>query len=297
MTLSEIQSQLKTPDNARRIRELTTPPLIAWQTLAMMVVCFGVFFGAVVLAVTDRIPLWAGALINGAIGYLIFSVVHDAIHRAVSRNGRLNDWIGQIGLIPFAPMVTLGLFRWGHIQHHQHASGPKDPDRWCFEGPKWLLPLRWMFIDAWYAYFVIVSGDKTAYRHLRPTLFAAGLTAAVFALLIAQGYGWDVFFLWFVPSRLTQLTLGFAFFWLPHEPHDVSQAENFTRATTVRQGLEWLMSPLLQYQNYHLVHHLFPRTPFFRNGEMWRLLEPVLRRYELAIQHDFAIKPTIYPGR
>lgn len=296
MTLGEIQRELRTADNAARIRALTRAPRLAWQTLAMMVACLAVFWSSVALAVSGAIALWAGAIVNGLVGYLIFSVVHDAIHRAVSSNTRLNDALGQIGLLSFTPMVSLSLFRWGHIQHHQHASGPKDPDRWCFEGPKWLLPVRWMFIDLWYFIFVLKSGDKLAYKFLRPTLVMAGATLTVFAVLTWYGWGWAVFWLWLVPSRITQLLLGFAFFWLPHEPHDTPQAENFTRATTIRQGWEWLMSPLLQYQNYHLIHHLFPRTPFFRNGRLWLLLEPELRKRDLAIQHDWGIAPRIYPG-
>jgi fatty acid desaturase len=79
-------------------------------------------------------------------------------------------------------------------------------------------------------------------------------------------------------------------------PHDTVQADNFTRATTVREGFEWLFGPALQYQNYHLIHHLYPMTPFYNNYKVWKLLEPELRQKELAIQHDFAIHPTIYPA-
>lgn len=199
MTLSEIQRQLKTDDNAQRLRELTQTPFLAWQTAMMMVVCLGVFFTTVVLAVLDRIPLWAGALINGLIGYLIFSVVHDAIHRCISSNQKLNDALGQFSLLAFSPMVSLSLFRWGHIQHHVHASGQRDPDRWCFEGRKWLLPVRWMFIDVWYFIFVVRSGDQVAYKHLKPTLAMTATTLTAFALLTYAGYGWEVLFLWFIP--------------------------------------------------------------------------------------------------
>ena len=115
--------------------------------------------------------------------------------------------------------------------------------------------------------------------------------------LVAKGYGLQVLMLWFLPSRLILLTLGFSFFWLPHVPHDTTQEENFTRATTVRQGFEWFLGPVLQYQNYHLIHHLYPMTPFYNNYKVWQLLEPELRKKDLAIQHDFDIVPVVYPGR
>lgn len=265
MTLSQIQAALRTPDSAERIRQITRTPSVAWPTIWMMLVCLSVFFTTIALAVIGSIPLWLGALINGLVGYLIFSVIHDSIHRSVSSNRKLNDALGQFSLLAFSPMVSLGLF-------------------------------RWMFIDLWYFIFVLRSGDTVAYKHLKPTLVMMSVTLTAFGVLTYLGFGLEVLFLWFIPTRITSLTLGFAFFWLPHEPHDTPQSQNFTRATTIREGWEWLMSPLLQYQNFHLIHHLFPRTPFFRNGEMWALLEPELRKRDLAIQHDFGIKPEIYFG-
>lgn len=93
-----------------------------------------------VLALTGVIPLWAGLIANSLLGYLAFSVAHDAIHRAVCRNTRVNDWIGQIAVLMIAPYVHLGLFRWGLVQHHRFAVSDKVPDR-VFRGPWWQLPL------------------------------------------------------------------------------------------------------------------------------------------------------------
>ena len=117
------------------------------------------------------------------------------------------------------------------------------------------------------------------------------------AVLVVYGYGPQLLMLWFIPSRAIFLALGFSFFWLPHVPHDTEQEQNFTRATTVRQGYEWLLGPVLQYQNYHLIHHLFPMTPFYNNYKVWQLIEPELRKRDLAIQHDFRIVPVVYPAR
>lgn len=111
--------------------------------------------------------------------------------------------------------------------------------------------------------------------------------------LVIAGYGIEVLMPWFIPSRLIQLVLGFSFFWLPHVPHDVTQEENFTRASTIREGHEWLLAPLLQCQHVHLIHHLYPTTPFYNNDRVWRLLEPALRQYDLAIQKGFAIRPVV----
>ena len=288
------QSYQLSPAQRADFKMLTSPPAIAWPTIIMLAAGWAVIITVNTLGVAGSLPLWACALINGVAGYMMFSAVHDSIHRAVSSNTQLNDWVGRLALVPLSLMAGLGLFRWGHIQHHRYSVSQQDPDRWTYQGPGWLLPIKWMLIDLWYFYVVITSHDKVAYKHLKPTLGATAISLTTIGLLIWAGYGIEVLMLWFIPSRIAALLLGFAFFWLPHEPHDVSQAEHFTRSSTIRVGYEWLMSPLLQYQNFHLIHHLHPRTPFYNNGKVWHLLEASLRKHELAIQEGFAIKPHLY---
>lgn len=280
-----------------QFKALTTPPQWAWPTILLMVVGWLVIIMSDVLGVQGLWPLWVCALVNGIAGYLMFSAIHDSIHRAVATNTTVNDWVGRIALLSLSPTTSIGLFRWGHAQHHRFSVSEQDPDRWTYEGPKWLLPLRWVTVDYWYLIEAIRSQDKVAKRHLKSALGSLIVTASLIVGLIWAGYGLEVLMLWYIPSRIAAGLLGFAFFWLPHESHEVSQAENFTRASTVRLGYEWLMTPLLQYQNYHLLHHLHPRTPFYQNGKLWRLLEGNLRRYDLSIQQGFAIRPEIYAGR
>ncbi|HKY91847.1 MAG TPA: fatty acid desaturase, partial [Nevskiaceae bacterium] len=284
-------------DPARRARfeSLTRTPRVAWPTVAIWVAVMTTYLGSDVLAVLGVIPLWAGMIANSVIGYLAFTVTHDAIHRSISTDARLNDGIGQSAVLLGAPYVNLKLFRWAHIRHHRFASGPLDPDV-VLHGAWWTLPFRWMFIDGFYLLYTLKHGDKVSRPYLVTSLWLAALCFAAIGVLVATGWGWHVLMLWLVPSRVIFLTLGFSFFWLPHVPHDTEQAHNFTRATTVRIGHEWLLGPALQNQNYHLIHHLFPMTPFYNNERVWRLVEPELRQKDLAIQHDFAIRPTIYPA-
>lgn len=280
------------------LRRLTQAPPLAWPTLLLFAGILVVFAIADSAALLGKLPLWIAMLINSVAIYWMFSVVHDSIHRSVSQNQALNDLIGRIAILMLSPVASLGLFRWGHIQHHRFASGAKDPDT-ILRGPWWSLPLRWMFIDTLYLIFTLQSarkGDKVAQRFVRPTLIATTLFVAALIALVVSGYGEQVLMLWFIPTRAAGLMLGFSFFWLPHLPHDVTQEENFHRATTVRLGWEWLLTPLLQHQNFHLLHHLYPGAPHYNNGPLWRLLEDDLRQHDLAIQHDFALHPVIHPG-
>lgn len=282
-------------EQSARFKRLTQAPGIAWPTVALWAVVLGVYLSSYVLAGVGRIPLWVGMVVNSVIGYFAFSIVHDSIHRAISTDARFNDFIGQTAVWLGAPYVDLRLFRWGHILHHRFTGGAKDPDQ-VLHGPAWSLPLRWLAIDLLYLIHSIRFGDKVSKPYLRRSLWLTAGTVAVFAALTVNGYFWHIVMLWFVPSRMIFLALGFSFFWLPHVPHDTPQDQNLTRATSIRLGFEGILTPALQYQNFHLIHHLYPTTPFYNNARVWRLLEPLLRQRDLAIQYGFAIRPVIHPA-
>ncbi len=61
------------------------------------------------------------------------------------------------------------------------------------------------------------------------------------------------------------------FDWLPHHGLGPSRERNdHFPSTRNRVGLERLLTPLMLYQNYHLVHHLHPVIPFHRYIAVWR---------------------------
>jgi fatty acid desaturase len=69
--------------------------------------------------------------------------------------------------------------------------------------------------------------------------------------------------------------LAFAFDWLPHVPHQSRERWQHTRAVLFPKPIRGLMDQLLLGQSYHLIHHLYPRVPFFR----YRAVFVRLRRY------------------
>ena len=77
--------------------------------------------------------------------------------------------------------------------------------------------------------------------------------------------------------------LAWWFDWLPHHGLEDTQRENRYRATRNRVGMEWLFTPLLLSQNYHLVHHLHPSVPFYRYIATWK------RNEEAYLERDAAI--------
>lgn len=281
------------PDDIRQeFRKLTAIPEIAWPTMILAITFISGMIALWALALTETIAPWICGVLAGLLGNWSFTIIHDGTHRSIAANKTLNDWVARITIALIVPWATLEMLRWAHAQHHRHTGGKLDPDLWS-QGPWWQLPFRWALIDVGYIIQILKHGDKTAYKHLRRTLVHMAVAIGIAALLTINGFGEQAFWMMLVPSRIALVGLGFTFFWLPHVPHDTEQSQNFTRASTIRLGHERFFNIALQYQNFHLLHHMYPTTPHYHNARLWHLLEPLLRERELAIQYGFAIHPDI----
>jgi len=230
--------------------------------------------------------------------YWFFAVIHDGVHRSIAKNKTFNDAVGQTAILLYAPYASIHLFRWAHMAHHRFTNDEGDPDIWS-HGSWWSLPFRWMTIDFYYGFRAMTSDDPAVQKVFRQSIPILVLGLGLIALLIAMGFGYEYLMLWFVPTRLAFLFIGYSFFWLPHahwpsEQHDLRQSKNITMATTLRLGNEKLMNTLYQYQNYHLVHHLWPTTPFYNNQRVYDLLEPEFQQRDLAIVKGFEATPTYH---
>lgn len=261
------------PVTVRRIPDPQEPvPLVAAPTAVLLLGGLGLWVASSVLFLVGGVPWWVTVPANAVAGYLLFTVSHDAAHHAASRVKWLNDLMGRLATPVFALHAAFPVWRFIHMQHHRftnHDDG-SDPDHWTMAGPAWQRPLRWLTIDyAYLAFYVRRVRDRRRAEQLEA---AAGVAVflAVYGGLLVTGDGVALLVLLVVPSRLTVLYLAWAFDYLPHHGLHHRPSEDRLKATRNRVGLERLVTPVLLYQNYHLVHHLHPRVPFYRYLAVWR---------------------------
>ena len=76
------------PARQTQLKSLTSAPALAWPTLVTWAVMTILYVGSTVLGVRGDIPLWLGLLVNSAVGYLTFTIIHDSLHRNISTNAR-----------------------------------------------------------------------------------------------------------------------------------------------------------------------------------------------------------------
>jgi len=248
-------------------------PKIAWPTVMLLVAAFAMFGLSTFAYVQGVLPLFWAILFNTIAAYLSFTPAHDASHNAVSTNRQINEWVGRVSTAALSPVPFFRIFRYVHMQHHRFTNDEtKDPDVYVATGPRWLLPLRWATLDLNYFYYyfkpsVFMGRPKSERREL---YLAVLFGVVVFAVVTLMG-GFEYYLLLFLlPTRITVIFLALTFDFLPHYPHQAHAKDEPFRCTSNRVGMEWLLTPVLLYQNYHLVHHLYPTVPFYRYLKVWK---------------------------
>jgi fatty acid desaturase len=249
--------------------------VLALPAAGVFLAGLGVFAGSTALALAGVWPLVVSIVPNAIASYLLFTVAHDASHRSLSRHEAVNVWLGRISLFFFAPHAGFRTWRFIHMQHHRftnHDDG-RDPDQYTHRGPRWQLPLRWLTIDVHYLRWYAPQLRARPRREQVELAVFWALFVAVVAAAVATGNAAALVALYLVPMRLAVMWLGFAFDYLPHNGLHLTPSEDRFKTTRNRVGRERLLSPLLLYQNYHLVHHLHPTIPFHRYIAVWRRAE------------------------
>lgn len=230
------------------------------------------------------IPITIISLIISTLScYAMFTVTHDSIHRAISKNVFINDTIGLISSMGLGPTTNWYAVKKNHLLHHAHTNDyEKDPDMWCSEkgpGGKKLMLFRWMTMDISYWYVFIT----TIHKYNLKLLFKMALYEIIPVGILYLGYQYnflDVLFqYWILPSRISIFMLAYLFDYLPHSPHETIKIEDKYK-TTVYLSAPWYIKPFLSllifYQNYHVIHHLEPRIPFYEYKKRWEQLNSTL---------------------
>lgn len=96
--------------------------------LAVVMVCVepvAVIWAAVWLA---HPVSWVAAFLLMGRAYARFaSLGHEAVHKTLFTNKKLNDWVGR-WILSYPSWVPFELYRRAHIDHHRDEMGPKEPD-------------------------------------------------------------------------------------------------------------------------------------------------------------------------
>lgn len=254
----------------RRIPNLAN----AWTVTSLWLSTIAIVVGAAWL---NTPWAWLVAFVLMGPQYARFaSLSHEAAHRLLFSNKRINDFVGR-WIVGYPAFVSTDLYRRGHMAHHKDEFGPNEPDMNLYNG----YPItsasmrRKLKRDAFGN-----SGWKNLKGLFRGLKFEGSRTHAVrilcaqlVLLAVCTAFGWPqlYFFLWFLPfmtewrviNRLRSIA-----------EHGGMQRSDDRRLTThtVKQSLlpSFFMVP---YNiGYHLSHHVDMGVPWRRLPQLHKEL-------------------------
>ncbi len=266
---------------------------LAWPTLMIAVVSIAGFIACTVLPLMGLMPIWLAAPLNVVFIFSGYVPVHEAIHNNLNGNVKslrwLNPLFGTICIFPLFHTFTMNAFI--HRQHHSFTNDPElDPDVWVkVERPLMIFWRTLTLVIGYNIYAVRVTrGKKGAGEFLlRAWIEQLAPVAAALAFAFA-GFGVEIVLVWVIPAIVAVMLLALVVDWAPHYKCRQGSAYDESNLMGAPRGiLGRVLTFMTYYQNYHLIHHLFPRVPFYNYERIWRRGGHVLRAEGARIYDGF----------
>jgi ferredoxin-NADP reductase/fatty acid desaturase len=262
---------------------------IAWGTVSLFVALVIAYVGLLSAIYSDSISLLTGMLISTLILYLGFTVVHEAGHGNIAHDVSwmkpIERFMGWTSTLLFF-IVPFGLFAKTHDYHHAFTNDPdRDPDHWV-RGDTWIeASLRALTLPLNYLVLMLTRFRKDpviASTHASSIGYFI-TTFSIAASLVIAGYGMELLMVGIIPIFLSSFILGMLFDWIPHTP---------TRQQGRYQNTRSYLFPGLKFltlgQNYHHIHHLYPRVSWYHYQRVFNLIRPALVKNNAPIEVLFS---------
>jgi len=261
---------------------------VCWKTVALAVATFSCWATSMYLYANGVVSRPVCFMISTFSCFVIFTPLHDAVHQAVSKDKSINNAIGHLSALPFA--LPMPLFRYVHLLHHRHNNNLiDDPDSWAGKGPQILLPLRWCTVILWYFHYMRsryqyeskLGEFSPAMQKMLRDFKGCLVLNFMLMVVVSLRFGDAVWYCWILPGFVASGFLMYLFDYVPHRPHKISDRENPFKATSITRGIfsiQELSVPMI-YQNYHLIHHLYPSQPVWNYQKIfWQHCEEFQQR-------------------
>jgi len=239
-------------------------------TFWLFVVAMGAWASGVAGYLFGPLPAAATIAINATAIYLLFTVMHDSMHRTAHESRFINDLLGRLSALSLT--ATMPIFRAVHYEHHSHTNDPeRDPDLIVNRRPRWALPFWCVAIVVEYRrhYF-----GRRMWRDRSDLIEAIAMECFLLGLIgvaVATGTFAMLAIVWLVPALIAVVVLGLCFDFLPHYPYSSRERYLDTRIYPGR-----ILNAFLLGQNYHLIHHLWTTIPWYRYQRVFGEIEDAL---------------------
>jgi ferredoxin-NADP reductase/fatty acid desaturase len=283
--MHNISQQLNAPQY-QKIWQEYMPKQFAWGTIALAGAVISGYCIVIPLALNSFIPYWLASIFCGYLAFASFTVGHEAGHGAIIRSGsnwkRCESVLGWLSTIPLLA-TSYRLFQKIHDRHHSFTNDPdRDPDYIPSDKGLFQLIIGLGIIPFRYNWLALTrfNQNKSMRDTYMPTLLFFLIVWGTLLALSLHGYATEVIFFCLLPLVIANTLLLTFFDYIPHYPHKSQDVHQATRMYPSR-----LLNLLLFGQNYHLIHHMYPKLPWYQYKSVYERIEPYLKQRNAAIDY------------
>ena len=265
---------------------------IAWPTIIIFFISAFVIITLQILYAKSQIHIIPHLIITSYFMYVMYTPLHEASHQNISgKNKRfrfLNPLFGFLSAAFYIHSYTQ--HTWSHLEHHKHANDEElDPD-YIMKGSNWpSIMARGFFILLIKDYFY-VRKEKLKNNDIAKVKMRIGtvesLVPIVIIVLLTNVFNlpWYHFIISYVfPLLFAVMLLGIFFDYLVHMPHVSTEKFGDTNIIRTKKWFDAPMTWIWLYQNYHGMHHLFPKLPFYKYKKVFKEKEKQLVELGLPV--------------
>ena len=255
---------------------------VAWPTIILGLVAGVGYVTTIALALTGALSLWWAAPIVAMLTYASYTVAHDSVHGSISGNNPSLRWLNKaLGyMAAWILMIPITAHRHEHMAHHRHTNDPeRDPDfpvaRMQDSPPAAARAALKITIGQFNHYFTYRWRQAPMKQNLLLCLEVVAALLPRLAVLVS-GYWVEGMVLFGLAWLVGVVVLLYLFAYIVHRPHDQVGRYADTSTILLPGPLGTVLTWLWLFQNYHSIHHLFPRVPFYQYAKLYNEIEEIM---------------------
>jgi beta-carotene hydroxylase len=256
--------------------------VVAWPTIVLGLGVAASYIGVMTMALAGILPVWLAVPMVSVLTYASYTVAHESVHGSICGNQRSMRWINKaLGYMAgWILMIPMTAHRHEHMAHHRHANdADHDPDFPVGKMQNSLPAAARAAIEitiGQFSYYFKHRWNKAPFREKLVLCVEVAVAMIPRFAVLASGYWVEGLLLFGLAWLIGVVVLLYLFAYIVHRPHE--QVGRFVDTSTIL--LVGPLGPLLTwlwlFQNYHSIHHLFPRLPFYRYGRLYEEIKEIM---------------------
>jgi fatty acid desaturase len=279
-------------------------PTISWPTIGLFLTGASIWITSVLIGEHNLVPRILCSLINTVVSFAMFTVMHDAAHRAIAspKYQWINETLGRIAAFWMNPFAAFVGFRRIHLLHHAYTNNEKlDPDYLSSHSESFWVPLACACqMPYYYIYYITKCIKKNKFGEPLEMVVQVGIMIWFYVDMYynKNDFFWKMATYHAIPGAVAVVMLALLFDYIPHRVYKNEGTGELVFTTTPQKDHyhttsfikminlpQMFASMVLLYQDYHVIHHLHPKIPFYRYKLMWEAKkDELLNKREIHVQ-------------